>query len=121
MSDEIEKKDKPQKLFEMSFEIWDDGQITRDLIELVRGDRGAPKKWRLEPRDFINSVKAQVVGGKMDLLVAIMASMDVNMDELLKTFNAKRDPKLPPPYLDANGDLEEDEDIDEDEMDFEEN
>lgn len=82
----IEKEEKPKKLFRMEFVIWDDGEIQRDLIEYVYGERGAPKQWRMEPKDFTNSIKAQV-GGKLELFNAIMAAMDVNVNELKKIYN----------------------------------
>lgn len=88
-----EKADKPKKLFKLEFLVWDDGEVQRDLVEYVYGDRGAPKQWRMEPKDMMRSMKAQV-GGKLELFGAIMASMDVSVADLQKMFNVKPQTKL---------------------------
>ena len=55
-----EKAEKPRKVFELKVEIWDDGEITTNITEIVPQDRGAPKKWLLERADFIRSLKSQI-------------------------------------------------------------
>ena len=37
-----------------------DGYVATDMGEIVQGDRGAPKTWRLDPRDFMGMVEARV-------------------------------------------------------------
>lgn len=55
-----EKSEKPRKIFELKIHIWDDGEITEDLVEIVPQDRGAPKKWMLDRAQFIRSLKSQL-------------------------------------------------------------
>ena len=85
-SDKEQAPPKPKVIFTMKFEIWDDGEITRDLVEKVQGERGAPKAWRLEPRDFSASVKA-VIGEKLKVFEQILASLDVSVDEMKKAYS----------------------------------
>lgn len=56
----LEKEDKPRKVFELKLEIWDDGELTSSIVEIVPQDRGAPKKWLLDRTDFIRSLKSQI-------------------------------------------------------------
>ena len=56
----VEKEEKPRKVFELKVDLWDDGEVTSTIIEIVPQDRGAPKKWLLERSDFIQSLKAQI-------------------------------------------------------------
>lgn len=77
---------KPKVQFTMKFDLWDDGEITRDLIEKVQGERGAPKAWRLEARDFSASVKANF-GDKTKIFEQLLASLDITVDEMKKTYS----------------------------------
>lgn len=108
----VEKEDKPKKLFKLEFLVWDDGEVQRDLVEYVYGDRGAPKQWRMEPKDMMRSMKAQV-GGKLELFGAIMASMDVSVADLKKLYDGK-----PQPKLDVEDVVDEAEDPELEDMDF---
>jgi hypothetical protein len=85
-SDKEQAPPKPKALFKMEFTIWDDGEITRDLVEKVQGERGAPKAWRLEPRDFASSVK-QVVGDKTKIFEALLAALDISEEEHRKAYS----------------------------------
>jgi hypothetical protein len=86
-SDKEQAPPKAKVIFKMSFDIWDDGEITRDLVEKVQGERGAPKAWRLEPRDFAASVKANIgASDKTKIFEAILASLDISVDEMKKTY-----------------------------------
>ena len=109
----IEKEEKPKKLFKLEFIVWDDGEVQRDLIEYVYGDRGAPKSWRMEPQDLVKSMSAQV-GGKLELFAAVMAAMDVNTTELKKVFPILDKPRIEPTKIDESRDedLDSDEDLD---------
>lgn len=84
-SDKEQAPPKPKVLFKMSFEIWDDGEITKDLVEKVQGERGAPKAWRLDARDFVTSVK-QCVGDKTKIFEALLKSLDMTVEELKKSY-----------------------------------
>ncbi len=77
---------KPKVQFTMKFDLWDDGEITRDLIEKVQGERGAPKAWRLEPRDFASAVKANL-GDKTKIFEQLLASLDITVDEMKKSYS----------------------------------
>lgn len=77
---------KPRVQFTMKFDLWDDGVITRDLIEKVQGERGAPKDWRLEARDFSAAVKANF-GDKTKIFEQLLASLDITVDEMQKTYS----------------------------------
>jgi hypothetical protein len=85
-SDKEQAPEKPKVLFTMKFEIWTDGEITRDLVEKVQGERGAPKAWRLEPRDFALSVK-KTVGDKTHLFESLLAALDIPVDEMKKAYS----------------------------------
>jgi hypothetical protein len=41
-NDEEEKPPKPKKIFIITHELWDDGEITTVLGEKFQGERGAP-------------------------------------------------------------------------------
>ncbi len=88
-ADKEQAPPKPKVLFKMAFEIWDDGEITRDLVEKVQGERGAPKAWRMEPRDFISSVKA-TVGDKTKVFEALLKALDFTVEEVKKTYSLDR-------------------------------
>lgn len=108
----VEKEEKPKKLFKLEFIVWDDGEIQRDLIEYVYGDRGAPKQWRMEPKELIKSMTAQV-GGKIELYAAIMAALDVNVKELENIY------KIKPNVSKIDKETEESEtDSDDEDLDF---
>lgn len=77
---------KPKIQFTMKFDLWDDGEITRDLSEKVQGERGAPKKWQLEARDFGTSVKANF-GDKTKIFEQILASLDITVEEMKKSYS----------------------------------
>ena len=57
---QVEREERPRKVFELKFEIWDDGEVTNSIVEIVPQDRGAPKKWHLQPNDFKVSLKNTV-------------------------------------------------------------
>jgi hypothetical protein len=87
-SDGLPPEPKPKKLFKMEFIIWDDGEITRDLIEQKYGERGAPKGWRVDPSDFVRSV-ASVIGDQKHLLDALLKSLDISEEQLRIAFLKK--------------------------------
>ena len=87
--DGLPPEPKPKKLFKMEFIIWDDGEITRDLIEQKYGERGAPKGWRVDPSDFVRSV-ASVVGDQKHILDALLKALDMSEEQLRISF-AKKD------------------------------
>jgi hypothetical protein len=84
--DKEQAPDKPKVQFIMKFDIWDDGEITRDLIEKVQGERGAPKLWRLEPRDFASSIKANK-HDKIKVFEQLLAALDIPLDEMKKAYS----------------------------------
>lgn len=80
---------KPKKLFKMEFIVWDDHEITSDLIELVYGERGAPKGWRCNPEDFNRSI-THSVGDVKHVLDALLKALDISEEQLRIAF-AKKD------------------------------
>jgi hypothetical protein len=77
-----EKAPKPKKIFIATFEMWDDGEISHDLVEKVQGERGAPKSWRLDPPEFMASVKARLSENKMKILAEICKGLSISEEEI---------------------------------------
>ena len=77
-----EKQPKPKKIFIATFEMWDDGEITHDLVEKVQGERGAPRSWRLDPSEFMTSVKARLAENKMKILAEICKGLSIDEAEI---------------------------------------
>lgn len=77
-----EKQPKPKKIFIATFEMWDDGEITHDLVEKVQGERGAPRSWRLDPPEFMASVKARLAENKMKILAEICKGLSIDENEI---------------------------------------
>ena len=92
----VEKEEKPQKLYEIKAAIYDDGVIDVDMVEIVRQERGAPKKWMLERADFQTSLKSQ-----------LSTTPSLLGDELLGLLGFKPKKALPAPV--GDGDVEDDE------------
>lgn len=84
-----EKQPKPKKIFIATFEMWDDGEISHDLVEKVQGERGAPKSWRLDPPEFMASVKARLAENKMKILVEMAKGLAISEDEIRAYYNPK--------------------------------
>lgn len=57
---EVEDCTDTEKIAKVTIDIFSDSVITCDFCDLVKGDRGAPKAWRKEPRTFISDLKYQV-------------------------------------------------------------
>ena len=73
---------KPKKIFIITHEIWDDGEVTTDLVEKVQGDRGAPKSWRLDAPEFITSVKARIAENKIKLLEDLCKGLSITPEDI---------------------------------------
>ena len=86
---EEEKQPKPKKIFIATFEMWDDGEITHDLVEKVQGERGAPRSWRLDPPEFMNSVKARLSENKMKIMAEICKGLSISEVEIAQYYNPK--------------------------------
>jgi hypothetical protein len=82
-----EKPPKPKKIFIATFEMWDDGEISHDLVEKVQGERGAPKSWRLDPPEFMASVKARLSENKMKILAEICKGLSISEEEIKTYYN----------------------------------
>lgn len=52
-----------EKVGKVNISIFSDGFIDVDMSELVTGPRGAPKAWRLQPKEFIDAMGALVGNG----------------------------------------------------------
>lgn len=79
---------KPRKLFKMEYIIWDDGEITNDLKEIVYGERGAPKAWFVDGQDFVRAVNSTHMTTK-DVLSAILKSLEMSEEQLKRSLLAK--------------------------------
>jgi len=99
-----ERAERPRKVFELKFEIWDDGEVTNSIIEIVPQDRGAPKKWHMEAHDFKKSLRHQ-----------ISETPEVFGDMILEMLGFKK-----PEYVKSADEVEDPVDEDED-FDFDEN
>jgi len=80
---------KPKKLFKMEFIVWDDHEVTSDLIEMVYGERGAPKGWRVNPEE-LNRGLTQTCGDVKLVLDELLKSLDISEEQLRIAF-AKKD------------------------------
>lgn len=52
--------DGSEKIAKTTVDIYSDGYIDCDFAEIVKGTRGAPKAWRLTPKDFFKSIENSV-------------------------------------------------------------
>ena len=73
-----QKSDKPKVLYRVTYEMWDDGEITGDIVEMIQGARGRPKAWRLNPSEFATSVKAQLSEDPAIIATKILESMNID-------------------------------------------
>lgn len=87
---EEDKPKKPKKIFIATFEMWDDGEISHDLVEKVQGERGAPKSWRLDPPEFMASVKARLADNKMKLLLEFCKGLNITEEELIAYYGGSK-------------------------------
>jgi hypothetical protein len=85
-----EKPKKPKKIFIATFEMWDDGEISHDLVEKVQGERGAPRAWRLDPPEFMASVKARLADNKMKLLIEFCKGLNITEEELIAYYGGSK-------------------------------
>lgn len=102
-----EKQPKPKKIFIATFEMWDDGEITHDLVEKVQGERGAPRSWRLDPTEFMTSVKARLAENKMKILAEICKGLSITEDEIKAYYGSTAKPKAAPVVEEKDDDAEE--------------
>lgn len=79
---------KPKKLYEIKTTVWDDNEVTQEIVEIVQQDRGAPQKWMRTPSDFSVSLKRQtnmerkkLVSKFADLLGAVKGKVSNVSDE----------------------------------------
>ena len=90
--DEDKKPPKPKKIFIATFELWDDGEISHDLVEKVQGERGAPRAWRLDPAEWMTSVKARLSENKMKILAEICKGLSITEDEIKQYYAPGKKP-----------------------------
>jgi hypothetical protein len=57
---EVQDTEHCEKIGRVVIDIYNDGYVDSDFGEIMQGQRGAPKTWRLEPRDFVDMVEARV-------------------------------------------------------------
>ena len=98
-SEEDKKPPKPKKIFIATFELWDDGEISHDLVEKVQGERGAPRAWRLDPAEWMTSVKARLSENKMKILAEICKGLSITEDEIKAYYAPGK--KVVPTVVDA--------------------
>lgn len=63
---EIEDAEECEKVGKVSISIFSDGFVDVDMSEMVSGARGAPKAWRLQPKDFISAMGSLIGSGGLD-------------------------------------------------------
>lgn len=78
----VEKEEKPKKLFTVKFDVYDDGQVDPDLIEYVQGPVGRPKAWRMEPKEFVLSIKRQLSETPALFFGHLMGHMGMTNDDV---------------------------------------
>ena len=55
-----------KKIGKVNVDIYNDSYVEVDFCELVQGSRGAPKAWRLQPRDFVDAMESLIGTGNTD-------------------------------------------------------
>lgn len=80
---------KPKKLFTMEYVIWDDGEITNILKEVVYCERGAPQKWHVEGPEFVKAVNSTATLTTKDVLSAVLKSLEMSEEQLRRILIAK--------------------------------
>jgi hypothetical protein len=62
INDDLEHEDTQEceKIGKVVVDVYNDGFVDTDFGEIVKGPRGAPKTWRLQPNDFFNAIEVQV-------------------------------------------------------------
>lgn len=55
-----------EKVGKVTLSIFSDGFVDVDMSEMVSGARGAPKAWRLHPKDFISAMGSLVGTGGLE-------------------------------------------------------
>lgn len=56
----VEDSEGSEKMARIVIDIYNDGFIDGDFSEFVKGNRGAPKAWRLSPQEFNTVLNARV-------------------------------------------------------------
>jgi hypothetical protein len=57
---EVEDSEHCEKIGKFTVDVYNDGFLDVSCGEIVQGQRGAPKTWLMEPRDFLEMVEARV-------------------------------------------------------------
>lgn len=73
--------DGASKIARVTVDIYSDGFVDADFGEIVQGQRGAPKTWRLAPNEFYQYIESRV--GKLSPpFRALHSPEDIDEDEL---------------------------------------
>jgi len=57
---DCEDMDGCEKIAKVTVDIYSDGYIDSDFSEIIKGNRGAPKNWRLAPNEFVRTVEGRL-------------------------------------------------------------
>lgn len=60
-----------EQIGKVNVEIYSDSFVSTDFSELVKGDRGPAKAWRLHPREFTDAMGSLIGTGNLDNFKAL--------------------------------------------------
>jgi hypothetical protein len=93
--EEDKKPPKPKKIFMLTYEFWDDGEVTCSRIEKVPQERGAPKNlpyFEENKLDYVTSVKTRLAKDKYEIFQEVIKGISITEEEI-KHFYTPRQPK----------------------------
>jgi hypothetical protein len=97
--DEATKPQKPKKAFEVLIEIYDDGEMTHRLTEIIKQERGAPRKWLRTPTEFNAGIHKQISERPTVLLEELAKCLNIDLAALLAA--GRKDPAAPVKVVDS--------------------
>jgi hypothetical protein len=83
--EEDKKPPKPKKIFMLTYEFWDDGEVTCSRIEKVPQERGAPKNlpyFEENKLDFVTSLKSRLAKDKYEIFQEVIKAISITEDEI---------------------------------------
>lgn len=111
---EEKENNKPKKLFEVKFTVWDDAEIDGELYEYRKtsSGRGAPGKWRMNGKDFRRRVE-ETIGDHEDILITFgeIAGKDISgiyKSDKSSVEKTKKQNETPPTNMEDLEDLGDD-------------
>ncbi len=92
---EDKKPPKPKKIFTLSYEFWDDGEVTCSRVEKIAQERGAPKNLPYlegEQLDFRRSIKTALQKNSLDILKELYRGIGIEESYVETLYNGGKSP-----------------------------